>query len=366
MPEGKAPAFTPRCSIKLQFPPPVILLNRLRFSLIFPPFVLYLLRYLTPLILKLRYVLGSERKLCNICQKSLSGSRLPPGGIILPSTTAKSLKLHGIIRFRLRPVSPGLLKRRLKNTAHMKDKPLTIVEHLSELRRRVVYCLLSVAVTSGAAYAFVDEILEFVMDAGKVENLVFISPMEAFFVIVKLSILAGIVAAMPFIMYQIWRYVGIALREQERKYLIFFGPVSYLLFLCGSALAFRGVLPLAIKFLLSFSRQNITPLITLDSYISFLGKMITAFGLMFQLPLVVLLLAKLGIVSPEFMKKARKYAIVVIFVVAAILTPPDAISQIMLAAPILLLYEVSVWICIVVTRKRERELHLSEPLMGNA
>jgi sec-independent protein translocase protein TatC len=237
----------------------------------------------------------------------------------------------------------------------MKDRPLTVVEHLSELRRRVVYCLLSVAVTSGFAYAFVDRILEFVMKVGNVQNLVFISPMEAFIVIVKLSLLAGIVAAMPFIMYQMWRYVGVALKENERKYLIYFGPVSYLLFLCGATLAFRGVMPLAIRFLLSFARENVTPLITLDSYIAFLGKMITAFGLMFQLPLVVLLLSMLGIVTPDFMKKARRYAIVIIFVVAAILTPPDALSQIMLAAPILLLYEASVWICIAVTKKRERE-----------
>jgi sec-independent protein translocase protein TatC len=247
---------------------------------------------------------------------------------------------------------------------HKQDKPLTIVEHLRELRRRVVYCLISVAVTSGAAYIYIDEILALIMKAGKVDNLVFISPMEAFFVIVKLTILIGILAAMPFIMYQIWGYVGVALKDHEKKYLIYFGPISYLLFMCGSALAFRGVLPLAISFLLSFGRQNITPLITLDSYISFLGKMITAFGLMFQLPLVVLLLSKLGIVTPAFMKKARKYAIVIIFIIAAILTPPDAVSQIMLAIPILILYEVSVWVCIAVTRKRERELMVQEPLLG--
>jgi sec-independent protein translocase protein TatC len=205
----------------------------------------------------------------------------------------------------------------------MEDRPQTVVEHLGELRRRVVYMLLSVAVASGAAYAFIDEIISFITKTGGIQNLVFISPTEAFFVTVKLSILVGIVGAMPFILYQVWRYVGVALKKKERKYLIYFGPLSYVLFLMGATFAFRGVLPLGIKFLLSFSRENITPLITLNSYVGFLGKMITAFGLMFELPLVILLLSKLGIVTPEVLKKGRKYAIVAIFVMAAVLTPPD-------------------------------------------
>ena len=246
----------------------------------------------------------------------------------------------------------------------MEDKPLSVVEHLGELRRRVVYILLAMAVTSGAAYAFIDEIITFITKTGGIESLVFISPTEAFFVTVKLSILVGIVGAMPFILFQIWKYVGIALKKNERKYLIYFGPVSYLLFLIGAAFAFRGVLPLGIKFLLSFSRENITPLITLNAYISFLGKMITAFGLMFELPLVILLLSKLGIVTPETLKKGRKFAIVGIFVMAAILTPPDVVSQIMLAAPVLLMYEIGVLICVVVTRKRERELGMQSPAVS--
>jgi sec-independent protein translocase protein TatC len=236
----------------------------------------------------------------------------------------------------------------------MEDRPQTVVEHLGELRRRVVYMLLSVAVASGAAYAFIDEIISFITKTGGIQNLVFISPTEAFFVTVKLSILVGIVGAMPFILYQVWRYVGVALKKKERKYLIYFGPLSYVLFLMGATFAFRGVLPLGIKFLLSFSRENITPLITLNSYVGFLGKMITAFGLMFELPLVILLLSKLGIVTPEVLKKGRKYAIVAIFVMAAVLTPPDVVSQIMLAAPVLLMYEIGVWICVVVTKKRVR------------
>jgi sec-independent protein translocase protein TatC len=248
----------------------------------------------------------------------------------------------------------------------MEDRPQTVVEHLGELRRRVVYMLLSVAVASGAAYAFIDEIISFITKTGGIQNLVFISPTEAFFVTVKLSILVGIVGAMPFILYQVWRYVGVALKKKERKYLIYFGPLSYVLFLMGATFAFRGVLPLGIKFLLSFSRENITPLITLNSYVGFLGKMITAFGLMFELPLVILLLSKLGIVTPEVLKKGRKYAIVAIFVMAAVLTPPDVVSQVMLAAPVLLMYEIGVWICVVVTKKRVRELGLGSPTVSEA
>jgi sec-independent protein translocase protein TatC len=246
----------------------------------------------------------------------------------------------------------------------MEDKELTIVEHLGELRKRVIYTLIAVLITSGAAYHFIDEILAFITTAGKVENLVFINPTEAFFVIVKLSILVGIIGAMPFIQYQVWKYVGVALKKTERKYLIFFGPVSMILFLVGAGFAFRTVLPMAMRFLLSFARENIESMITLNNYVSFLIKMVTAFGLMFELPLVVLFLSKIGLVTPEALKKGRKYAVVVIFVVAAVLTPPDVISQIMLAVPILLLYEISIWICRSVTRKREEQDKMGEPAVN--
>ncbi len=248
----------------------------------------------------------------------------------------------------------------------MEDKPLTIVEHLSELRRRVIYILISVAITSAIAGYFRVEIKSFIMAAGNIESLVTISPTEAFFVIVKLCILAGVMGAMPFIFYQIWKYVGVALKKNERKYLIFFGPVSYILFLCGATFAFRAVLPLAIRFLLTFSSADIPPMWTLNAYVSFLSKMIIAFGLMFELPLVILLLSKLGLVTPQSLKKGLKYAIVIIFIVAAFLTPPDAVSQIMLAVPILILYLVGIWICHVVTKKREREMAVEEAVVNEA
>ncbi|HEB33380.1 MAG TPA: twin-arginine translocase subunit TatC [Spirochaetes bacterium] len=248
----------------------------------------------------------------------------------------------------------------------MEDKSLSVVEHLAELRRRIFFILISVAVTSGAAYAFIDRILMFVIKAGNIESLVFINPTEAFFVIIKLSILAGLIASMPFILYQVWKYVGVALKKNERKYIIYFGPVSYVLFLIGASFAFKGVLPLGIKFLLSFSKENITPMITLSAYIGFLGKMVTAFGLMFELPLVVLFLSKIGVVQPQTLKKGRKYAVVAIFILAAFLTPPDVISQVMLAVPVLIMYEISIWICVVVSRKRERALGIDDQAVSEA
>jgi len=241
----------------------------------------------------------------------------------------------------------------------MQDRELTLVDHLNELRKRLLFIVIVVAAAAGGAYFFIDDILLFITEGGNIESLVFISPTEAFFVIVKLSLLAGIMGAMPFILYQVWRYVGVALKKGERKYLIFFGPVSYILFLCGAYFAFRGVLPLAIKFLLKFSKEyvslSITPMITLNAYVSFLSKMVIAFGAMFELPLVILALSKFGIVTPQMLKKGRKYTIVGIFLVAAVLTPPDIVSQVMLAIPLLLLYEVGILICKAVTRKRERE-----------
>jgi sec-independent protein translocase protein TatC len=241
----------------------------------------------------------------------------------------------------------------------MRDQPKTIVEHLGELRQRLIYVLLAVTATSAVAYLFNDRILTFIMKTGRIENLVFIKPMEAFFVVVKMSILIGVVAAMPFVLYQVWKYVGVALKKHERKYLIYFGPVSYLLFMCGTALAFLGVMPLAVKFLLSFSKENVQPLITLDAYVSFLNALVIAFGLVFQLPLVIMLLSLLGIVTPEMLKKSRKYAIVGIFVFAAVITPTtDAVSMMLLAGPVMALYEIGVLISKAVWKKRaagERE-----------
>lgn len=242
----------------------------------------------------------------------------------------------------------------------MEDRPLTITEHLGEMRRRIVYVLIAVLLVSIGAYSFIDEILAFITDAGGVEELVFINPTEAFFVIIKLSLLVGVLGAMPFILYQVWKYVGVALKKNERKYLIYFGPISFILFLIGAGFAFRSVLPLGIRFLLSFSKENISPMITLNAYVSFLSKMITAFGLMFELPLVILFLSKIGVVTPEALKKGRKYAIIGIFIIAALLTPPDVVSQVMLAIPILLLYEIGIWICMSVTKKRNKKLELQE------
>jgi sec-independent protein translocase protein TatC len=237
----------------------------------------------------------------------------------------------------------------------MRDKPKTLVEHLGELRQRLIFILLAVAVTSTVAYLYNDQILAFIMNTGKIEKLVFIKPMEAFFVIVKMSIFIGVVGAMPFILYQVWKYVGVALKPHERRYLIYFGPVSYLLFMSGAALAFLGVIPLAVKFLLSFSKQNVQPLITLDAYLNFLNALVIAFGLVFQLPLVMFLLSLLGIVTPAMLKKTRKYAIVGIFVFAAVITPTtDAVSMMMLAGPVMVLYEIGVLISKAVWRKRAK------------
>jgi sec-independent protein translocase protein TatC len=248
----------------------------------------------------------------------------------------------------------------------MEDNPLTIVEHLNELRKRLIYILIAVGISAGGAYYFIDEILAFITAVGNINNLVFIKPTEACFFILKVTVLVGIVGAMPFILYQVWRYVGVALKKNERKYLIIYGPVSFILFMCGAAFAFRGVLPLAIKFLLSFSKDYLTPMITFNEYISFLTRMIVAFGIMFELPLVILALSKFGIVNPQMLKKGRKYVIVGIFVVAAILTPPDVVSQIMLSIPLLLLYEVGVWISTVVEKKREKEMGMEEAVASEA
>lgn len=222
----------------------------------------------------------------------------------------------------------------------MQEK-LTLVQHLEELRKRIIICLITTFIISIFCFFYVDNILSILSKpAGK---LVFLKPTEAFVTRIKVAFYSGLFVAMPVVIYQIWRFVNPGLIEIERRTLYWTVPFSYLLFISGVAFAFFGVLPTGMKFLLNYGTENIQPMISLSSYISFVIIFLLAFGIIFQLPLVVLLLTKLGVVSPEWLVRQRKYAILVIFIIAGVITPgPDIFSQFLMAIPTLLLYEISI------------------------
>lgn len=213
--------------------------------------------------------------------------------------------------------------------------------HLDELRLRLFKSFIAVVIAACLFYPFVDRFLAFLIKpVGKV---VFTSPADAFVVRLMLLICAGVVLALPVVVYQLWQFVAAGLKEDERKYIRFFAPASFVLFIAGSVFGYWVIIPVGMKFFLSFSTESIVPMITLPNYISFIVTLVLAFGLCFQLPLVLMFLARVGIVTPAFLVQKRKHAVVLILIASAVLTPsPDAVSQILMAGPLLVLYELGV------------------------
>ena len=266
----------------------------------------------------------------------------------------------------------------------MSDERRPFLEHLEDLRKRIIFCLISVALGMIACYALYDIVLlDFIrapIDAlsGREDNpfarlnplmplfkflrmrlenpdlaLHYIGPLEVFTVKLKLSLFAGIILALPFVIVQIWKFISTALTVQERRASRIFFPVAILLFLTGILFAYLLMLPVGLYFLTSIS-SDLVPMITISKYATIVYMLMFIFGLVFELPLMILFLTSIGIVTPKFLAEKRKFAILLMFVLAAVLTPPDVFTQVMLAVPVILLYEVSIWISKAAYRKRIR------------
>jgi sec-independent protein translocase protein TatC len=221
-------------------------------------------------------------------------------------------------------------------------REMTLVGHLGELRRRIVISVLALVGGTAVAYYYIDELMKFVTaPAGK---LYFMSPAEGFFAFLKLAVFGGFLLALPVILWQIWAFVAPALTSGEKKWAIIMVPGSALLFFTGVAFAYLLVWPPAVKFFLGFGSESLQPMLSLGQYLSFLISFIIPFGIIFNLPLVLLVLAKMGIISSSLLAKQRRVMIVVAFIAGGIITPtPDIFSQTMMAIPILVLYEASIW-----------------------
>jgi sec-independent protein translocase protein TatC len=227
------------------------------------------------------------------------------------------------------------------------DEELPVSEHIEELRQRLFKSLIAVIVGFLVAWPFKKRILLFLekpLPDSVHGKLVFLSPPEAFFTALKVSFFAGIVLSLPYVLYQVWKFVEPGLYEHEKRFLLPFMFFSVLFFFLGASFAYFVILPFGLRFLLNFMGDLLVPQITVGNYISFVIQMILAFGFVFLLPVVVWLLSKLGVINYRVLEDNRKFAILIVFIVAAILTPPDAFSQIMMALPLLALYELSIWV----------------------
>ena len=223
------------------------------------------------------------------------------------------------------------------STQHM-----TLVGHLDELRRRLIISVVAIAAGTLGAYTVVEELMRFlVAPAGK---LYFMSPAEGFFAYLKIAIVAGFMVALPVVLWQIWRFVAPALTSGEKRWGLLLVPGSAILFFLGVLFAFVLVWPAAVKFFLGFGNESLMPMISLGQYLSFLLSFILPFGVIFNLPLLLLALAKMGIINSAVLAKHRKMMILGAFVVGGIITPtPDVLTQTMMALPIILFYEASIW-----------------------
>ncbi|MGB5986520.1 MAG: twin-arginine translocase subunit TatC [Desulfobacterales bacterium] len=219
--------------------------------------------------------------------------------------------------------------------------------HLEELRSRLIRSFIAVGVGFAAAYGFKEKLFQIlvhplttVMESG--ETLIFTGLPEAFFTYLKVSLLAGIMVASPILLYQFWMFVAPGLYEKERKVLFPIIFLSTLFFLGGALFGYFIVFPWGFKFFLGFANDTIRAMPSMREYLGFSAKLLLAFGLCFELPLVLTGMARLGLVSVATLKKNRKYALLIFFVGAAILTPPDVVTQVMMALPLMVLYEISI------------------------
>ncbi|MCK5393861.1 MAG: twin-arginine translocase subunit TatC [Candidatus Omnitrophica bacterium] len=220
------------------------------------------------------------------------------------------------------------------------DNKVTLVQHLDELRgcilKSVVCFILCSIVVSTSAQSI---IAFFAIPVGK---LIFITPQEAFVANVKIALFIGFFISTPFILYQIWKFISLGLLPKEKRYVYIFCPISLIFFILGVLFGYFVIVPISMNFLLGFSTDIIIPMITVDKYLSFLFTLSFSFALVFQLPIVLIYLTKIGIITPNQLRKRRREAIVVIFVVAAIVTPPDMVTQILMAIPLIFLYEIGI------------------------
>ncbi|MCL4536144.1 MAG: twin-arginine translocase subunit TatC [Nitrospirae bacterium] len=258
----------------------------------------------------------------------------------------------------------------------MEDEKMPLTEHLGELRKRIVVSLVAVLAAFMVAFNYSEEIFKFIMfplrynldfsvknmyvhfvqqDKLQSTKLVFLAPAEAFWMNIKVSFVAGLMLSLPVLFHQLWKFISPGLLQKEKKYVFPFIFSATGLFLFGAAFCFFIVLPFAMGFLLTYKVGDfLMPMLSVGQYVDFCLKFILAFGAVFELPIFIIFLTKMGIVTPKTLARNRKYAVLIAFILAAFLTPtPDAFNQMLMALPIILLYEIGIWISPLFVKKKE-------------
>lgn len=232
---------------------------------------------------------------------------------------------------------------------------MSFLDHLEELRWRLIYSFIGVIAGTIIAWLFIDYLIEYVLLKPALDHKIELQNLRPFgqlFLYVQVSIMVGIILSIPNLFYQLWKFISPALRKNERKYIIRIVIFSSICFLAGIAFAYFVMMPMAFGFAAKFGTEAIKNEFAIDEYMSIILSIMIAAGLVFELPMLSFFLSKLGILTPGFMKKYRKHAIVILLISAAFLTPGgDPVSQLVLTVPLVLLYEISIFISKLSQRK---------------
>ncbi len=229
------------------------------------------------------------------------------------------------------------------------------MEHLGELRRRLIRCLIAVLITSMLSFIFARQIFNILIMPAEGIYLIFIEMTEMIGTYMKVSVASGIVLAMPYLVYQVLMFIFPALTRREKRYILLILPWVVLMFIGGVVFGYFILVPPATKFLITFGSDIASPQIKIGSYISIVIRLLLAIGFVFELPVITTFLARIGIVSPKWLAAKRKLALVFAFILAAIITPTfDPINQSLVAAPLIILYEMSIWLAKLVYRGEKK------------
>jgi sec-independent protein translocase protein TatC len=239
----------------------------------------------------------------------------------------------------------------------MTEEKMPLTAHLEELRKRLIISLAAMAVGFGVCYAFKEKLfsilakpLESYLPEGSAMQ--YIGIPEAFLTYLKVCLFGGLIFSMPVILYQVWKFVAPGLHVQERRYAIPFVVLSTAFFLGGASFCYFIVFPFVFKFFMSFSGETLKAMPAIKQYLAFATRLIIAFGLVFEMPIFFFFLGRIGLISYQGLARQRKMAVVLVFVTAALLTPPDVVSQLLLAGPLLVLFELSIQIVRLTGKKR--------------
>ena len=245
------------------------------------------------------------------------------------------------------------------------EAPMTFLEHLEELRRRFVRIFIACGIGFLACYSFAKPLFSLLMAPLVAvlppdSTLIFTSLPEGFVTYLKVAAVAGIFAVSPYIFSQIWGFIAPGLYEHERKWMIPLAFLSAFFFVGGALFGYYVVFPFGCEFFMGFADEFIKPMPTLREYLGFSLKLLFAFGIIFELPLFIFFLARLGVVTAEGLRSKRKYAILVCFICSAILTPPDVMTQTLMAGPLIILYEIGIWVAYFFGKRGGRKLKNAE------